>query len=77
MTVNVCVPEGLWEEGQEGVVGTWYYQSGEKVSEGQVVAEILTEKVTHDIDAPANGTLSILVAEEQPVVMGEPIAYID
>ncbi len=76
MTTEVYVPEGLWDEDQEGTIGTWYYQSGEQVSEGQVIAEILTEKVAHDVAAPASGTLQILLPEEQPVNTGEPIARI-
>ncbi len=76
MSVDVQVPEGLWDSEQEGVVGTWYYQSGEQVEAGQVLAELLTEKVSHDIEAPASGTLEILVPEEGVVVIGAPIARI-
>ncbi|MEM1189756.1 MAG: lipoyl domain-containing protein [Pseudomonadota bacterium] len=76
MSTDVAVPEGLWDADQEGVIGTWYYESGEQVSQGQVIAEVLTEKVAHDIVAPADGVLEILVAEEQPVRPLTPIARV-
>ena len=76
MTTDVSLPEGLWDAEQEGVIGTWYYKSGEYVSQGQVIAEVLTEKVAHDVVAPANGVLEILVAEEEAVSPETPIAHI-
>lgn len=76
MSTDVSLPEGLWDADQEGVIGTWYYQSGESVYEGQVIAEVLTEKVAHDVLAPAAGVLEILVAEEEPVSSETPIARI-
>lgn len=76
MATEVVVPEGLWDEGQEGVIGTWYYNQGETVARGQVLAEILTEKVSHDIESPADGVLEILVPEEGAVSFGQAIARI-
>ncbi len=76
MSVDVAIPVGLWEDEQEGVIGTWYYADGETVKKGQVLAEILTEKVAHDIESPIDGKLKILVAEEGTVTFGQAIAQI-
>ena len=76
MGVEIIIPEGLWEEDQEGVLATWFYQSGEHVEHDATVAEILTEKVAHEVIAPATGILEILVEEEAVVTAGSVIAPI-
>lgn len=73
---NVTVPEGLWEADSDGVLGTWFYNNGETVHAGRVIAEVLTEKITHEILSPADGALKILVPEEAPVSPGQIIAEI-
>ncbi|MEM8982165.1 MAG: lipoyl domain-containing protein [Pseudomonadota bacterium] len=74
---DVTVPDELWDDGQEGVLGTWFYASGEHVSAGQVIGEVLTEKVAHEIEAPASGTLTLVAAEEEPIRRGQTIARIE
>ncbi len=73
---DVTIPAGLWDESQEGVLATWYYSDGETVQSGQVIAEVLTEKVAHDIEAPASGSIELMVKEEQPISVGQTIARI-
>lgn len=76
MSLELKIPEGLWDDGQEGVLGTWFYQSGEAVPAGAVVAEVFTEKVAHELEAPCAGTLTILVEEEEPVSAGQVVAIL-
>jgi len=61
----------------EGVVATWFARDGESVVAGQVVAEVMVDKVSADVEAPATGVLRVLVAEEEPVRQGEIIATIE
>lgn len=61
----------------EGVVGTWFVEDGETVATGQVIAEIQVEKISQDVEAPADGVVHLLVAESEGVSQGSVIARID
>ena len=65
------------DPGAEGVVGTWFVEHGEPVTEGQVIAEVQVDKVSQDVEAPVAGVMYQLVAENVGVVQGSPIARID
>lgn len=55
---------------KEGTVVQWYKREGETVMKGEPLVEVLSEKVTYDVEAPASGVLrKILVpdGEEAPV----------
>jgi pyruvate/2-oxoglutarate dehydrogenase complex dihydrolipoamide acyltransferase (E2) component len=58
-------------------VATWYARDGETVAAGQVVAEVMVEKVSNDVEAPVAGVLRVLAAEEQAVRQGDVIATIE
>lgn len=63
---------------ETGKVAAWLKQVGDKVTRGEVIAEIETEKSTVEMEALASGTLVEVVAgpgAELPV--GEVIGYID
>jgi len=48
----------------EGTVGKWFKKIGEKVAAGEILAEISTDKITNQIEAPADGVLlAVLVPE--------------
>lgn len=61
----------------EGVVGTWFVNGGEPVTQGQVIAEVQVEKVSWEVEAPVAGTLHQVVAENVGVKQGTVIATID
>lgn len=42
---------------KEGTVGKWYKQEGETVEKGEPITEIVSEKATYDLEAPASGIL--------------------
>ena len=48
-----------WAADSEGVLVTWLFYDGATVKEGDVVAEVMLEKVEMAIEAPASGTLRI------------------
>ena len=52
----------------EGEVVKWLVQAGERVSEHQAIVEVMTDKATVEIPAPAAGTISELLAAEGEVV---------
>src|ERR1051326_4323792 len=61
----------------EGKVVRWYKQAGDKVSKGEPVLEIETDKVNLDLEAEADGTLGDVRAKEGEMVpVGETLAQI-
>lgn len=61
----------------EGTITQWLKQVGDRVEKYDVIAEVLTDKVSMELPAPAAGILTeILVEEGQTVPMGAPIAAI-
>ena len=48
-----------WAADSEGVLVTWLFNDGAMVKEGDVVAEVMLEKVEMEVEAPAAGKLSI------------------
>jgi pyruvate/2-oxoglutarate dehydrogenase complex dihydrolipoamide acyltransferase (E2) component len=74
---DVTVPLDLWDEDAEtGSVVLWLCPDGAAVRAGQVIAEILVEKVTVELEAPAAGTLRIRVEPEAVVNKGDVVAVI-
>src|SRR6185295_6220860 len=75
--VDVAVPADQ-AEGTEMVVGTWFKQVGEAVTENEPLLEINTDKVTVEVAAPATGVLrEILKTPEQAVEPGEVLGRIE
>lgn len=59
----------------EGTITQWIKRVGDRVEKYDVIAEILTDKVSMELPSPAAGVLTeILVEEGQTVPMGAPIA---
>ena len=62
---------------EKGAVIEWRKKEGEEVDEGEVVAVIMSEKVTYEVESPAKGRLArILVEPELEVPIGTPIAIL-
>ncbi len=65
-------------EGTEMVVGTWFKQVGEFVTQNEPLLEITTDKVTVEIASPATGILrEILKPTDQPIEAGEVLGRIE
>jgi pyruvate dehydrogenase E2 component (dihydrolipoamide acetyltransferase) len=61
----------------EGTLVAWKKKKGDKVSAGEVIAEIETDKATMEWESPEDGTLSeIYVEEGGKVNVGDKIAFI-
>ena len=73
MSVPITVPDLGGSE--ELTLAAWLKAPGERVEAGEVVAEVLTEKVNTEITAPSAGIVEQLLAEEgERVEAGQTIA---
>lgn len=73
---DVIIPTGLWNDGDEAAISAWLYSDGDNVAEGAVIAEIMVEKSSFELVAPAAGSLTILVPAEEAVRPGQVAARI-
>lgn len=76
MATDIIVPNDLWEEDSEAVITNWLASDGAIVEQGALIAEIMVEKVQHELLAPASGTLSIAREADEVVVKGDVIGTI-
>ena len=76
MATKVIMPK-LSPTMEEGQLSRWLKKEGDKVSMGEPLAEIDTDKATMEMQALANGVLrKILIAEGQSAPLGQLIAVI-
>src|SRR5260370_10106827 len=62
---------------EEGQLSRWLKKEGDKVSMGEPLAEIDTDKATMEMQSLANGVLlKILVNEGESAPLGDPIAIV-
>jgi pyruvate dehydrogenase E2 component (dihydrolipoamide acetyltransferase) len=60
-----------------GTVAQWFKKEGETVQKGEPIVEVLSEKVTYDVETPESGTLrKILALEGTDVPVDEAIGII-
>lgn len=76
MSQEVLVPD-LGEDASEATVAAWHKRPGEPVEAGEVIAEVMTDKVNIEVISPASGVLeAIIAAEGASVRSGQAIARI-
>ena len=76
-TTDVIMPQ-LGFDMTEGILQRWLKHEGERVSRGEPLAEVETEKATLQVESYATGTLTkILRHEGETVPVGENIAEIE
>jgi len=61
----------------EGEVATWLVKVGDEVNEGDVIAEVMTDKVDMEVESTHTGTLVEITVEDGMVAVGEPIGYLE
>lgn len=76
MPIPIVVPRmGLTMT--DGTVMRWLKNEGDPVTKGEPVLELMTDKVTMEVEAPASGILSkILHGQDAVVPVGEALAFI-
>jgi pyruvate/2-oxoglutarate dehydrogenase complex dihydrolipoamide acyltransferase (E2) component len=77
MTDVVFPPLSTQRPDAEGVVTRWFVADGERVTAGQLVAEVQVDKVDAEVEAPAGGLLRIVVAEDGVARQGEVIGRVE
>ena len=73
---EIRIPADLWGDGDEAAISAWLYADGEPVRQGSIVAEIMVEKSSYELTAPADGILHILTTAELPVAKGQVVGRI-
>jgi len=76
MATEITMPK-FGETMEEGTIVEWKKQVGETVIEGEVIAEVETDKSVLEVESTTSGTLlKILVETNQTVTINTPIAVI-
>ncbi|MEM9081563.1 MAG: dihydrolipoyllysine-residue succinyltransferase [Verrucomicrobiota bacterium] len=57
-------------------VSRWHKGNGDEVKKGETVVTLETDKVSQELEAPADGVLEILVAEDEEVEIGALIGKV-
>ncbi len=73
--MTLKIPKGAVSM-QEGTIVEWLVSDGDKVSVGQHIYDIETEKSTIEIESPFDGTIKILVPAGETLAVGHPVAEI-
>lgn len=73
MSIDIIIPADLWDEDKEGVITSWLVSDGASVETGDLLAEVMVEKIQHEIQSPASGTLRITKEEDEVVNRGDVI----
>lgn len=76
MSTDVTIPLDLWDDDGDGVITTWLVSDGATVSVGDLLAEVMTEKIQYEIEAPVAGVLEHKKEEDAIVNKGDVIATI-
>ena len=76
MSEELVMPR-LSDTMEEGTIGRWLVHEGDSFSEGDVLAEIETDKALMEFQAYDAGTvLKILVEDGESAALGSPIAIV-
>jgi pyruvate/2-oxoglutarate dehydrogenase complex dihydrolipoamide acyltransferase (E2) component len=75
--MDVTLPQ-LAGAQEEGLVTRWLKRPGDRVSRGEPLVEVETDKANSEVESPYDGVLAeVLVEEGTTVPVGEVIARID
>jgi len=78
MAVEFFIPK-MSDHMEQGEIVNWLVNEGDRVEAGQGILEIMTDKVTAEVEAPASGILKGIrkgVEKGITIQVGETIAYI-
>ncbi|HIJ89062.1 MAG TPA: 2-oxoglutarate dehydrogenase complex dihydrolipoyllysine-residue succinyltransferase [Desulfuromonadales bacterium] len=74
--MEIKIPE-VGESVREALLAKWFKKSGDFIKRDEPICEIETDKITLDLNADADGVLSIVVLEGSTVPVGTTIGAID
>jgi pyruvate/2-oxoglutarate dehydrogenase complex dihydrolipoamide acyltransferase (E2) component len=76
MVTNVIMPK-LAANVNEATIGQWFKSEGERVTEGELLFEAITDKAAVEVKAEGDGVLRTIIASENSVVpVGQTIGLI-
>ena len=76
--MEVRLPDLGEDAGSSAKVTFWYFSAGDKVEEGQDLVEMMTDKATFNVPAPASGRLTeVRVAEDETAEVGDVLGVIE
>lgn len=75
MATSIVMPK-LGMVMAEGTVAKWTKQTGSEVKQGEVIAEIETEKLNYDLEATGDGILHTIVPEGAIVAVDGVLGYL-
>ena len=76
MATEIPMPR-LSDTMERGTVARWAKKEGDSIAEGEVLADIETDKATMELASYENGVLlKILVQEGESAELGAPIALV-
>src|SRR5690606_27038749 len=75
MPAHVVYPKVSLEKAS-GRIARWIVAEGQAVKRGQVLFEIEDDKAAVEVEAPADGIIGQMVAEDFEVTVGDPVALI-
>jgi pyruvate dehydrogenase E2 component (dihydrolipoamide acetyltransferase) len=61
----------------EGEVSEWMVRVGDEVAEGDVVCEVMTDKIDMEVESTVTGTLVEIVVESGMAAVGDPIGWVE
>lgn len=76
MKAEVNVPS-VGESITTGTIVAWLKNNGDQIKEGDILFELETDKAVLEIPSPGDGTLEILVEEDEEVDIGQTVAMLD
>ena len=76
MATEILLPK-LGFSMTEGQVAEWLAKDGDTVTEGQPLYSLEADKSTNEVEAPASGTLKIVVQPGETQEVGTVLGYIE
>ena len=76
MATEVKIP-AMGESISSGILAVWHVKDGDYVEKEQVLYELETDKITSEASAEVSGVISIKVAADEEVDIGQVVATID
>lgn len=78
MRITVIVPKAGGVTSTKATVVKWLKSEGDTVRPGDPLVELETEKVSYELESPAEGRLmKVLAREAAEVPVGDPLCHID
>ena len=75
MATEVKIP-AMGESISSGILAAWHVKDGDYVEKDQVLYELETDKITSEASAEVAGVITLKVAVEDEVDIGQVVAYV-